>query len=420
MPAPSSATGWGVSVRVKIPYYVIDKGRGYWRPHPRMKVFGFECVPCGPDGPDAWAVAAKWNERWQAFRRGEQVAPIDLTKLDRDQAETARRYPSGSVGAGFQRYVRTDEWKNKALSTRNKVWWPNWFRIRDMWGDVAPDTITFEQMSAWRSKLAELCGPDVAHKTIKIWRALWKILTAEKIARGADPSLAVINKAPKPRHQRWSEGEVVRLAKGAWRKGYRGLACCIAVAWDTQFSPVDVRTLAARHCATVGGRLVFDRQEDGRKKTGRAAIGTLSRRTERLVTAYIDGMGAKLLPDAILFRTRSGNAYREDTLGDDFATIRNIVFPGDDRWLMDMRRSGTVEAIAGGATGVGLAAKMANSIDRSNTLHKTYAPVEIEAVRDVDEARKRGRRRIRQRNEMGANVSAQQPGSVSAGRNNKT
>jgi Copper chaperone PCu(A)C len=27
------------------------------------------------------------------------------------------------------------------------VWWPAWFRIRNMWGDVAPDTISFEQMS---------------------------------------------------------------------------------------------------------------------------------------------------------------------------------------------------------------------------------------------------------------------------------
>jgi hypothetical protein len=51
-----------------------------------------------------------------------------------------------------------------------------------------------------------------------------------------------------------------------------------------------------------------------------------------------------------------------------------MVFPGDERWLMDMRRSGTVEAVAGGADALGFAAKLANSIDRSNTLHKTYAP----------------------------------------------
>jgi hypothetical protein len=53
--------------------------------------------------------------------------------------------------------------------------------------------------------------------------------------------------------------------------------------WDTQFSPVDVRTLTEGHRAFVGGRLIFDRQADGRTKTGRAAIGTLSKRTERLV-----------------------------------------------------------------------------------------------------------------------------------------
>src|SRR5215470_1148288 len=38
--------------------------------------------------------------------------------------------------------------------------------------------------------------------------------------------------------------------------GYCGLACIIAIAWDTQFSPVDVRTLAARHRSAVGDRLI--------------------------------------------------------------------------------------------------------------------------------------------------------------------
>jgi hypothetical protein len=52
--------------------------------------------------------------------------------------------------------------------------------------------------------------------------------------------------------------------------------------------------------------------------------------------------------------------------------------------------SGAVEAIAGGAGPLGLAAKLANSIGRSNTLQKTYAPVDIEAVRDTDDARIRG------------------------------
>ena len=46
--------------------------------------------------------------------------------------------------------------------------------------------------------------------------------------------------------------------------------------------------------------------------------------------------------------------------------------------------AGVVEAIAGGTDAVGLSAKLANSIGRSNALHKTYAPVEIEAVRKAD------------------------------------
>ena len=90
------------------------------------------------------------------------------------------------------------------------------------------------------------------------------------------------------------------------------------------FSPVDVRTLAARHRVTNDGHLVFDRQVDGRTKTGRAAIGTISSRTERLVTAYLAGLQVELHPDAILFRNRSGDAYSRETLGHDFAAIRKL------------------------------------------------------------------------------------------------
>jgi hypothetical protein len=320
------------------------------------------------------------------------------------------------VGGAFQVYIRTPEWTARAYSARIKVWWPAWFRIRDMWGDVAPDTITFEMMSRWRAALEKAHGRGVAHKTLRVWRTFWKIMLGMKVARGADPSVGIRNRAPAPRWQRWSEGEAVRLVKSAWRHGYHGLASVIAVSWDTQFSPVDVRTLAARHCAKHGNRLIFDRQADGRQKTGRAAIGTLTARAERFVGFYLDRLGIELHPDAVLFRNRSGNPYREDTLSDDFATVRELTFPSDKRRLMDMRRSGVVEAIAGDAGPLGLSAKLANSIERSNTLHKTYAPVDIEAVRSTDAARLRGRQRMRAQNETGAKVSKKQPTRVSNGK----
>jgi hypothetical protein len=158
---------------------------------------------------------------------------------------------------------------------------------------------------------------------------------------------------------------------------------------------VDVRTLAAHHRAIVGGRLIFDRQADGCTKTGRAAIGTLSLRTERLVTAYFDRLKIELHPDAILFRTRSGNAYGRETVGHDFAAARALTFLADKRRLMDMRRSGVVEAIAGDPGPLGQSAKLANSIEQSNTLHKTCAPVDIEAVHGTDNTRLKGRSRIR-------------------------
>jgi hypothetical protein len=132
-----------------------------------------------------------------------------------------------------------------------------------------------------------------------------------------------------------------------------------------------------------------------------------------LVKTYLDSLELDLLPDAALFRNRSGNPYRDDTLGDDFRTVRELAFPGDRRRLMDMRRSGVVEAIAGNAGPMGLAAKLANSIQRSNDLHRTYAPVDIEAVRNTDNARLKGRRKMRAANISGAKVSTEQPSRVS-------
>jgi len=402
--------------KIKIPYYTMIAGRGYWRPTRKMRSLGFQIVRCGADGPQAWAVAAEWNKRWQAVRKGNSPPLIDVSRLSAGDAEATRRYPPGSVGAAFQVYIRTPEWTARAYSARTKVWWPAWFRIRDMWGDVAPDTITFEMMSKWRAALEKKHGRGVAHKTFRVWRTFWKIMLGMKVARTADPSMGIRNRSPAPRWQRWSEGEVVRLVKTAWRRGYHGMACIIAVAWDTQFSPVDVRTLAQRHRALHANHLVFDRQVEGRTKTGRAAIGTVSARTERLVIAYLDKLGIDLHPDAVLFRNRSGNPYRADTLSDDFADVRELTFPGDKRRLMDMRRSGVVEAIAGDAGPLGLSAKLANSIERSNTLHKTYAPVDIEAVLNADAARLKGRRKMRAENERGAKVSKLQPTRVSNGK----
>jgi len=53
---------------VKIRYYRVIRGRGYWQPTPSMQAVGFLPVPCGPDGPSAWAIAEARNRAWQDYR----------------------------------------------------------------------------------------------------------------------------------------------------------------------------------------------------------------------------------------------------------------------------------------------------------------------------------------------------------------
>ncbi|RTL92618.1 hypothetical protein EJV44_17425 [Ancylobacter aquaticus] len=146
-----------------------------------------------------------------------------------------------------------------------------------------------------------------------------------------------------------------------------------------------------------------------RAKTGRAAAATLSRWSEAILPAYLQGLGFDLLDNTALFRTRHGEPtaaggrrwlprpYNKDKLGKDFATIRAVAFgEAETRQLADMRRSGTVEAFAGGASPGSVSAKMANTLSASTRLQKTYAPIHIATVRQVDGAREIGRARIRE------------------------
>lgn len=384
--------------RVKIPYSPVKNGNRYWQPTKLMQEKGFLPKPLGKDDDRSRKVALGLYEQWLKVLNNEEPAPV-AADATREMAEAARRYPPGSIGESFQRWIKTEEWKSMPHSTRTKVLWPAWYRVRDAWGTADPDTMTFELMSEWRAELVEDHGVGVAHKTMKFWRKLWKIMRALKTAKGDDPSLGMRNKAPAPRWQTYTEGEAVILVKRAIRAKQLELACMIAITWDTLFSPGDVRLLAGRH-VTYRGKpgqrsLIFDRTEDGRIKTGRAAIGTVSRRTQRLCEAV--WRGVEHMPDGHLFRKADGKPFKDHELAKAFAAIRD---EGDSRQLRDMRRSGSGEANASGVSNPGLlSAKLANSIQTSNALHKTYAPVDVDAVIEFDKARLAGRAKRRAGNE---------------------
>jgi hypothetical protein len=174
---------------------------------------------------------------------------------------------------------------------------------------------------------------------------------------------------------------------------------------DSMLSPGDARTLTpAQMSRDSEGALFFL----DRAKTGRAAAGTLTPWSEAILASYLQSLGAELLEHAPIFRTAGSEPgpkggrrwlpmpYSKDKAEKDFALIRSEVFgKAETRQLADMRRSGAVEADAGGTTDADLSNKMANTINASARLRKTYTPVNVVSVRRVDAARERGRKAIK-------------------------
>jgi integrase len=190
---------------------------------------------------------------------------VSSENLSPEQSEGLTIYPPRSLGEAFRRYRRTHEWAGKAPRTRED-WWRAWKRIKPIFGDTDPRTVTLENVSAWRKAIEDIVSLREAHRALKIWRALWKVSAAlGYCVREADPSLGVRNSAAQGRSATWTEGEAVRLYKRAWRDGYYGLAALIAVAWSTQLSPGDVRALRASQLAKDASGAAFFAE---RGKTG--------------------------------------------------------------------------------------------------------------------------------------------------------
>jgi hypothetical protein len=364
--------------RVKIAYYAVRNGRGYWQPKPAMRRLGFEPTACGPDGPDAWAIAEALNAKWREYSREAEEAPEPIP---------AR----GSLAEAFARYRATAEWTEKKAPRTREEWERCWARIEPIFGNAKPSSVTLDQVSRFREAIARTVSQREAHRIIKVWRALWRIAAALKYCvKDADPSLGVTNTEPERRQYVWTFREMRLLRKTAWREGYRGLAVAITVLWDAGLSPVDVRKLTPSQRREDDQGIWF---ELDRAKTGRAAVATLSRAGARILDAYLAGLGAELRPDAPIVRNRSGRAYSKDTMGDDFRDIRALAFgPDEPRTMLDFRRSVLREGMRGGADLTLAGQKLANDVGSNPSLARTYAPTDVDTVRAFDKARKRGRK----------------------------
>ena len=141
-----------------------------------------------------------------------------------------------------------------------------------------------------------------------------------------------------------------------------------------------------------------------RAKTGRAAAGTLTSWSEKLLTDYLKSLGAELLDNAPIFRTAGSEPgpkggrrwlpqpYSTSKMDRDFREVRGTdLGPDEERQLADMRRSGAVEGDAGGTRSPINLTRWPTPVAASSKLRKTYNPVNVPSVRQFDEARERGR-----------------------------
>lgn len=377
--------------KVKIRHYIIRRNnRAYWMPTPKMKRAGFSCQSLGTDGPEAWAKAELLNAQWDSQRGAIKPTSPERTAL------AVRVYPAGSIGEAMQRYRLTHEWAVKAPRTRED-WERGWQYIEPVFARHKPSSVTLEVISEWRLAVENDKSLREAHRAMKIWRALWRVAAAMGYCiAGSDPSSAVRNKEAKGRSSIYSQREVSTLIKAAIRSGFHGYACIAAIMWDGALSPVGGRTITAAQMRKDRHGTWFEYQ---RGKTGRKGVIALSRPVERLIGWYLleNYHGLDIAPGTALFRTRRGAAYTKNSLAEDHRDVRTMAFgAAESRVLLDIRRSASTEAVAGGIKETHLSAMMANSIGQSKALEATYAPIQVQTVREAHRARKLGRMAMRE------------------------
>jgi hypothetical protein len=220
-----------------------------------------------------------------------------------------------------------------------------------------------------------------------VWRALLSALASYEI-RAVAPIGRVSNPAPKGRSGIWRHDEVLALSWAAAISGHKGMAVAIRIAWDAMLSPVDARTLTVEQwrVGASGSRVATQRA-----KTGKRVFHAVSADTAAIVDAYLAAL-PHVLPGAPMIRRPNGKAYAsKDTFGDDFRFVRALIFPGDLRQFLDLRRSAATEARLGGATRDDLGKAMANRIDASDALFETYVH---DASERVLESRAAGRKKM--------------------------
>lgn len=365
----------------RMPYVVKRRELLFWQPTKEMRAKGFLAKSLGPDGPEARAEASKLYHAWlKAKAEGPKITS----------------YPAGSFGAYWDRFRTTEKWRAKKPRT-HEDYERAWKHIDAFDGrrltNKAVSAITTEDCEAFNAHLARTLSPSERHRAIKWLKVLLDDAMVRLRLPMQSPAAALANPQPGGRSAIWLGAEIPLLVKAATANGYHGMAVSIAIAWDTLFSPVDVRTLRRSEMAQDGHGWYLERS---RGKTGKAAYGALSGATAAMLLAEIAKLPGDAPFDVQIIRQRNGEAYRsKDTFGDDFRAVRKLAFgPNETRQFLDIRRSGNVEADAAGADKATMGELLANGLADNKFLDETYTPPTVAKAREVATQRLKGRRKL--------------------------
>lgn len=386
--------------KVRLPYYVIRKGRGYFEiGKERAKKSGLPAsIPLGTDGPEAWTKAHSWYEAYQ-----EALNPNNKKRLG--------GYPPGSLGAAYALWKASPDWLEKKPRTREeyeRAWADH---IDPNFGRKLYTKITVSDSEAFHRRLKRDLSKSDAHRTLKVWRAILHMLQKKNLLTKA-PIGAVTNPMPKGRGQFWLAWEVARLLRAArllhrvteddrWLRA--GLL--VRLAWETAMSPPDCRTfrLAMLRKDRSGWYL-----ERPRTKTGAEAKPPISDALADDLHAYATRDGRTPMPSAPLFSTSAGKEMDRFQMADLFAELRRVTFgKKEKRQFQDIRRSANLEADLGGASAEDRASVMANALDKNKALDAVYTPVTVARARKTLKAREAGRELLDQ--ELGRERSRKHP-----------
>ena len=359
------------------PYYRPRNGRAFFElGRARAEKSGMRAsYPLGKHGEDAKVYARElYNEYCRAM-----MLPSTPPQVN---------YKRGSLGHWFVRFKEKERFK-KLSETTKKEYDDYWKYIGPALGNETLTKINPSQFERFHLAIEAEHGENVRWHTVKVARSIFNAAVKYHILERS-PCLALQNTKPAPRTSYWLSQEVRHLISTAEQNGYVAMALGIRLAWETLMAPVDIRTLTLESLKNDGSGPYV---ETTRSKTGKPVYAVITKRLESDILAYAEALPVIIKPGTPFLRTtRSLAIYKRVRFTDEFAKVRAIAFGSDEkRKMMDIRRSGNLEADLGGASAQDRAEILANALDKDSRLDETYTPLTVAKARRIAKQREQGR-----------------------------